>query len=199
MIKRLIASAFWFVSRWRLAPQPAPQRPTILIGAPHTSNWDFILMLAIAWKLGIRMRWLGKTSLFHGLRGPVMRALGGIAVDRESPGEVVGDLVSQLNDDKGLAIVITPDGTRGAHEYWKSGFYRLAEQTGLPLTLGYVDRPTMTTGLGPTFEVTGDVAADMARIREFYRDKSGFIPASRVEPRLRHEPGREPGSGPGAV
>ncbi|WP_420098130.1 1-acyl-sn-glycerol-3-phosphate acyltransferase, partial [Corynebacterium sp.] len=89
MTKRLIASAFWSISRWHLASEPAPRRPTILIGAPHTSNWDFILMLGIAWKLGIRIRWLGKDSLFSGWRGPVMRGLGGIAVDREAPEQVV--------------------------------------------------------------------------------------------------------------
>lgn len=188
MIKRLTASAFWSVSRWRLDTQPAPQRPTILLGAPHTSNWDFIFMLGIAWKLGISMRWLGKTSLFTGVLGPVMRALGGIPVDRDSPGEVVSSLVKDLNSDSRFAVVIAPDGTRGPHTHWKSGFYRLAEQTGMPVTLGFVDRSTMTTGLGPTIDVTGDVAADMERIREFYRDKSGFFPEARVEPRLRSEP-----------
>ncbi|MDN5682957.1 1-acyl-sn-glycerol-3-phosphate acyltransferase [Corynebacterium glyciniphilum] len=188
MVKRLIASAYWFISRWRLASEPAPRRPTILLGAPHTSNWDFILMLGIAWKLGINVRWLGKTSLFDGWCGPVMRSLGGIAVDRDSPGEVVASLVEQISADKVTAIVITPDGTRGPHTHWKSGFYRLAEQTGMPVTLGYVDRSTMTTGLGPTIDITGDVAVDMERIRDFYRDKSGLRPDARVEPRLRSEP-----------
>ncbi len=186
-MKRLIASAFWSLSRWRLVSAPAPQRPTILLGAPHTSNWDFILMLAIAWKLGIRIRWLGKTSLFDGWRGPVMRSLGGIPVDRDAPSEVVGELVEQISADPATALVITPDGTRGPHTHWKSGFYRLAERTGLPVTLGYVDRPTMTTGLGPTMDITGDVSADMDRVREFYRDKSGLRPGARVEPRLRSE------------
>ena len=97
--------------------------------------------------------------------------------------------MQQISEDKTAALVITPDGTRGPHTHWKSGFYRLAEQTGLPVTLGYVDRPTMTTGLGPTFDITGNVAADMERIRDFYRDKSGLRPDARVEPRLRSEPG----------
>lgn len=144
-------------------------------------------MLAIAWKLDISIRWLGKRSLFSGWRGPVMRFLGGIPVDREAPGDVVGGLVDQLSADPSLAVVITPDGTRGPHTHWKSGFYRLAEHTGMPVTLGYVDRPTRTTGLGPTISITGDVAADMARIRQFYQDKSGFRPDARVEPRLRSE------------
>jgi 1-acyl-sn-glycerol-3-phosphate acyltransferase len=194
MTKRLIAGVFWAVTGWRLVTEPAPRSPTILVGAPHTSNWDFILMLGIAWKLGIRIRWLGKESLFRGWRGPVMRSLGGIPVDRDAPGEVVGDLVRQVSADTATAVVITPDGTRGAHTHWKSGFYRLAEQTDLPVTLGYVDRPTRTTGLGPTIVITGDVTADMDRIRDFYRDKSGLRPEARVEPRLRSESGSESGS-----
>ncbi len=86
MLRRLTARIFWLCSRWTLRSEPAPQRPSILIGAPHTSNWDFVLMLAISWRLGIDVRWLGKKSLFRGWRGPLMRALGGIPVDRDDPG-----------------------------------------------------------------------------------------------------------------
>ncbi len=83
--------------------------------------------------------------------------------------------------------MVTKDGTRGGHSRWKSGCYRIARETGMPVTLGYVDRTTMTTGLGPTLELTGDVPADMDCIRAFYADKAGFRPELRVEPRLREE------------
>ena len=73
MLRRLAARIFWTFSRWTLKTEPAPPRASILIGAPHTSNWDFVLMLGIAWKLGIDFRWLGKKSLFAGWRGPIMR------------------------------------------------------------------------------------------------------------------------------
>lgn len=187
MLRRLISRVFWTFSRWTLTTEPAPSRPTVLIGAPHTSNWDFVLMLAIAWRLGIDVRWLGKKSLFDGWRGPIMRALGGIPVDRSDPGRVVGDVVAKVQDGEVFGLVVTPDGTRKGHSHWKSGFYRIARETGMPVTLGYVDRTTMTTGLGPTIELTGDVAADMDRIRAFYADKAGLRPEHRVEPRLREE------------
>ncbi|WP_437584559.1 1-acyl-sn-glycerol-3-phosphate acyltransferase [Paramicrobacterium sp. CJ85] len=187
MLRRLISGAFWRLSRWKLTSEPAPNRPTVLIGAPHTSNWDFVLMLAIAWRLGIDVRWLGKKSLFKGWRGPMMRSLGGIPVDRADPSRVVADVVQQVHAGDVFGLVVTPDGTRGAHTHWKSGFYRIARETGMPVTLGYVDRTTMTTGLGPTFELTGNVTHDMDRIREFYSDKAGLRPALRVEPRLREE------------
>lgn len=187
MIRRLLARLFWLCSRWRLRTEPAPTRPTVLVGAPHTSNWDFVLMLAIAWRLGIHLRWLGKASLFAGWRGPVMRALGGIAVDRADAARVVDEIVARVNAGEVFSLVVTPDGTRGGNAYWKSGFYRIARETGMPVTLGYVDRTTMTTGLGPTIELTGDVAADMDRIRAFYADKAGLRPERRIEPRLSSE------------
>lgn len=144
-------------------------------------------MLGIAWKLGMNICWIGKESLFRGPRGRIMTRFGGIPIDRDAPDDVVADIVRLMDSDPKLSLVITPDGTRGHHDHWKSGFYRIARQTGLPVTLGYVDRTTRTTGLGPTVELTGDVGADMDVIREFYRDKSGFYPDKRVEPRLRIE------------
>lgn len=194
MIRSLLARLYWTLSRWRLVTSPAPTRPTVLIGAPHTSNWDFVLMLAISWRLGIDVRWLGKDSLFHGWRGPVMRRLGGIPVDRRNPQSVVADVVARIRGGEVFGLVVTPEGTRGSGSHWKSGFYRIARDTGMPVTLGYVDRTTMTTGLGVTLDLTGDVAADMDRIRAFYADKAGLRPHLRTEPRLRDEDGTSAGT-----
>lgn len=189
MIRRALARTYWRFSRWTLTTEGLPERPSVLIGAPHTSNWDFVFMLAITWRTGIRVHWLGKHTLFRGLAGPIMRGLGGIPVDRGNPSRVVADVVGRIRDGEMFSLVVTPEGTRGKGEYWKSGFYRIARETGMPLTLGFVDRTTMTAGLGPTIELTGDVAADMTPIRAFYADKSGFRPALRTTPRLREEDG----------
>lgn len=187
MIRRLLARAFWTFSKWKLVTEPAPNRPTILIGAPHTSNWDFVVMLAIAWRLRVDVHWLGKHSLFTGWRGPIMRGLGGIPVDRSDPSKIVDEVVGRIRKGEVFALVITPDGTRGGHTHWKSGFHRIAMATGMPVTLGYLDTATRTTGLGPTLEMSGDIAADMDRIREFYADKRGIRPHLQVTPRLREE------------
>lgn len=192
MLRRALARLYWACSRWTLSSEPAPDRPTVLLGVPHTSNWDFVLMLGIAWRLGIHVRWLGKSSLFKGWRGPVMRRLGGIPVDRSDPSRIVADVVARIRSGERFGLVVTPEGTRGAGSHWKSGFYRIARETGLGVTLGYVDRTTMTTGLGPTIDLTGDVAADMDVIRAFYADKSGLRPEYRTEPRLREEGGGVP-------
>jgi 1-acyl-sn-glycerol-3-phosphate acyltransferase len=187
VIRSLLARVFWAFSRWSLKTTPAPSRPSILIGAPHTSNWDFVLMLAIAWRLRIRTHWLGKDSLFRGWKGPIMRALGGIPVDRSNPQGLVAEIVARANAGEMFSLVVTPEGTRGSGTYWKSGFYRIAREAGMPVVLGYVDRTTMTTGLGATIELTGDVIADMDAVRAFYSDKAGLRPELRTEPRLREE------------
>lgn len=189
MIRRAIARTFWTLSRWKLVAEPRADRPAIFLGAPHTSNWDFVFMLALAWELKIPLRWLGKNSVFTGWRGPIMRTLGGIPVDRSDPSRIVDEVVERIRSGEDFNLVITPDGTRKGNTCWKSGFYRIAREAEIPVTLGFVDRTTMTTGLGPTIELTGEVAKDMDRIRSFYADKSGFRPGNRIEPRLQDEDG----------
>ena len=187
IIRRALARAYWAVSRWHYRSAPLPRDGAgILIGAPHTSNWDFALMLAISWRAGVSVKFLGKKSLFKRPFGPLMRALGGIPVDRANPAGLVDDLVARVRAGERFYLVITPEGTRSASPYWKSGFYRIARATGLPVILGYVDRTTMTSGLGPTLELTGDVAADMDRIRAFYDGRTG-VTGRTTTPRLHEE------------
>lgn len=196
-VRRAAALAFWRLSRWTLRTERVPRDGAgILIGAPHTSNWDFVFMLGIAWEAELPFRWLGKHTLFRGPAGPLMRALGGIPVDRRNPAGLVDDLVARMAAGERFYLVVTPEGTRTGSG-WKSGFYRIARAVDLPVTLGYVDRTTMTTGLGPTLHLTGDVRADMDRVRAFYADKSGHVPARRTEPRLRDEASAD-GTAPGA-
>lgn len=188
-IRHAIAQLHWRLSPWRLVrEQPAFEGPRLLIGAPHTSNRDFVLMLAIAWDARLPVRWLGKRQLFRAPFGGIMRALGGIPVDRDDPAGLVERVVAQARRDPRAAIVVTPDGTRRS-KGWRSGFYRIALDADLPVTLGFVDATTRTAGLGPTIRLTGDVPADMDRIRAFYADKAGILPEHRTEPRLADEAG----------
>ena len=159
----------------------------VLVAAPHTSNFDFPLMLAMAWMSGLHVRWLGKKEMFVGPLGPVFRALGGVAVDRANPGTLVADLAAHAGASEHLAIVVPAEGTRSKGEYWKSGFYRIAQEARVPIVLSYLDGPSRTGGFGPVIHPTGDVAADMALVRAFYADKGGVKPANKTEPRLRDE------------
>jgi 1-acyl-sn-glycerol-3-phosphate acyltransferase len=187
MMRRLFARLFWATSGWTLRSQPPEGGGGIIIGAPHTSNWDFLFMLAITWSHGIQARFLGKSSLFRGPWGPIARALGGIPVDRDNPTGLVDDLVARVRSGEQLYLVITPEGTRSRRTYWRSGFYHIARAADLPVTLGFVDKSTRTAGLGVTLRVTGDVRADMDRVRAFYADKVGINPAAWTPPRLREE------------
>ncbi|MBL3685498.1 acyl-phosphate glycerol 3-phosphate acyltransferase [Leucobacter zeae] len=184
-----VARAFWRTSGWRLQREVAPVTgPRVLLGAPHTSNFDFVLMLGIAWDARMRIHWLGKRELFRGIAGPIMRGLGGIPVDRANASGIVDAVVERARTTERFLLVVTPEGTRSGRG-WRSGFYRIARGAGLPVTLGFADGSTRTAGLGPTIELTGDVVADMDRIRAFYADKSGVRPELRTEPRLSDEPG----------
>ena len=187
-IRRAVARLIWAGTGYRLRTEPAPTRPTVFIGAPHTSNTDFFLMLAIAFDMDLKIRFLIKDSWFKGPMAGVMRSLGGIPVDRSDPASIVDEILAAVERGEEFHLVVTPEGTRGKGSgYWKSGFYRIALKAGLPVTLGYVDGVAKVAGLGPSIELTGDVAADMDVIRAFYQDKSGVKPANRTEPRLRNE------------
>jgi 1-acyl-sn-glycerol-3-phosphate acyltransferase len=169
-------------------------RAGILVGAPHTSNWDFIMMLLVMWRGGVTPRVLIKKELFRGPLGWLLHRLGGIPLDRANPGGVVRELVREARSGEPFLLVIAAEGTRQKGEYWKSGFWRLARAASLPIALGFVDGPTRTAGFGPTIRATSDVVADMDQVRAFYRDKRGIHPERRTEPRLREEltVGREP-------
>ncbi len=159
----------------------------ILVGAPHTSNWDWVATVALTWKDGVRPRVLIKRELFRGPLAPLLRATGGVPLDRRNPGETVRALLEQSQTDDRFLLVLAAEGTREKAEYWKPGFYRIAQQTGLPIVLGFIDGPTRTMGFGPALTPSGDLAADMDLVREFYADKRGIRPENRTEPRLRDE------------
>jgi 1-acyl-sn-glycerol-3-phosphate acyltransferase len=185
MLRKAFARLVLRLSRWRTVG--AAPRSGILVGAPHTSNWDWIAMLLLTWRDGVQARVLIKRELFRGPLAPLLRATGGIPLDRRNPGETVRALLAEAQDDKAFLLVLAAEGTRGKGQYWKSGFYKIAQQTGLDISLGFIDGPTRTMGFGPTFRPTGDIAADMDRVRAFYADKHGIHPELRTEPRLRDE------------
>lgn len=187
IIRPLIARAYWARSKFTLRSENPPASSAILIGAPHTSNWDLPIMFAITWRLGLKPKWLGKKSIFKRPFGRLMRALGGIPVDRTNPAGLVEEVAALLKADQRFFLVIAPEGTRERGTHWKSGFYRIARQTGLPVVLGFVDSVTMTAGLGPTLYLTDDVTADMDQVREYYADKRGINPEGFTPPLLRDE------------
>ena len=185
MFRQKLARLVFRLSGWRMVGEVP--RTGILVGAPHTSNWDFVFMLMVMWHGGVPPRVLVKKELFRGPLAWLLRATGGIPLDRRNPGGVVRELVAEAQSGAPFLLILAAEGTREKTDHWKSGFYRIAQQTGLPITLAFVDGPTKTTGVGPTFSPSGDLAADMDLVRAFYADKNGVHPAKRSEPRLREE------------
>jgi 1-acyl-sn-glycerol-3-phosphate acyltransferase len=164
----------------------------VLVAAPHTSWLDLPLMLGYAWAHDVHPGFLAKKELFVAPFGGVLRRLGGIQVDRADPGGLVDDLVRQARSGAALALVIAPEGTRDRAPGWKSGFYRIAQDAGIPIVLGYLDGPTRSGGFGPALVPSGDIASDMDVIRAFYADKHGVVPVRSSPVRLRSEPGSSP-------
>lgn len=156
---------------------PPEARKCVLIAAPHTSNWDLPYTLMVAFVLHLNVYWMGKHSLFAFPFGPVMRWLGGIAVDRSrSTNLVSASAVALKAADGPVQLVVPPEGTRGRTTHWKTGFYYIALEAGVPIVLAYMDYARRVSGLGPVFVPTGDIDADMAEIKRFYAGVQGRRP-----------------------
>lgn len=184
----VIARLWLLLWRWTSVPASGevPDR-CVMIAAPHTSNWDFPLTLALARVNGVKISWLGKKSLFRGPAGPVMRWLGGVPIDRSAPGGMVASLAGTFDGRDRLVLVVPAEGTRSRTEHWKSGFFRIAEMAEVPIVCAFVDRRTRTGGFGPVIWPSGDLAADMDRIRAFYTGMEGLKPGRFGEVRLKDE------------
>ncbi len=187
-VTRLLARAWLALWRFRaIEPAiPIPER-CVIIAAPHTTNWDFPMMLALAKVSGIKLTFLGKAELFRGPMGPLMRKLGGIPVVRDKAGTMVADLVAELAKPDTLRLLVPPEGTRSRSEYWKSGFYRIARGADVPILFAFVDGATRTGGFGPAMVPTNDVHSDMDQVRAYYAGKTGLRPGKSGIPRLAEE------------
>jgi 1-acyl-sn-glycerol-3-phosphate acyltransferase len=118
--------------------------------------------------LGLKVKFLGKKQLFSFPLGILMRATGGIAVDRSKKNNLVEYMTNLFQENESLYLLIPPEGTRSAVKEWKTGFYRVAEAANVPIVLGYLDYGKKVAGFGTMFYPTGDMEKDMAEIKAFY-------------------------------
>ncbi len=149
----------------------APDYPKMLICvAPHTSNWDFILGKLAYAAVGRRAGFLMKSSWFFPPLGWIFKAIGGVPVKRAKGGPSLTQiLVSKFAASQRLVLAITPEGTRKRVTRWHTGFLHIAYEAGIPIELGIIDFGTKTIVIDTVFHPTGDVDADMAHIKSFYR------------------------------
>ena len=145
----------------------------VLIAAPHSSNWDGIWGMAAKMALGFDARVLGKDSLFWWPLSVVLRRLGVIPLDRSKPQGVVEQSIELIRQSPQLWFALAPEGTRKPVQQWKAGFLKIAHGAGVPVLMAYFHYPDRTIGIGPLFHTTGDLPADMAAIRAWYRPWQG--------------------------
>lgn len=167
--------AYLKLTGWRVeGALPEVARKSVLIAAPHTSNWDLPYTLMVAFALRLNIYWMGKQSIFKAPFGGLMRWLGGIPVNRAQSSNLVAASADAIRAADGpLQLIVPPEGTRSKTRYWKTGFYYIALGAQVPIVMAYMDYATKRSGLGPLFEPTGDVDADMAAIKAFYAPFKG--------------------------
>ncbi len=176
VLKQLLTGVSWLFLKsigWKLEGQPPTEPKYVLIAVPHTSNWDFPITLAMAFIFDFEIFWMGKDSLFKGWKGPVMRWMGGIAIDRSSSNNVVEQTIEAFNNNDRLVVTIPPEGTRSKVDKWKTGFYYIAVGAQVPVGLGYLDYKRKVGGFKPTFYPTGDADKDIAEMRKMYAGIAG--------------------------
>lgn len=171
-----IGTAMLAAMGWRVEGE-FPDLPKFVIAvAPHTSNWDFIVGMAVMFALDLRLSFLGKHTLFRGPLAPFLRWLGGIPVDRSSHHGVVDDAVRGFDDFPQRVLAIAPEGTRKPVPHFKSGFLQIARAAHVPVLLATLDYGAHCARFGPMITPGEDVAADLARIEAFYAGVRGKRP-----------------------
>ncbi len=172
---RAFSLAFLKLKGWKLdGALPPNQSKCVLIAAPHTSNWDLPYTLMVAFALRLNIYWMGKQQIFRWPFGGLMRWLGGIAVNREQSTNLVAASAAALRAADGpVQLIVPPEGTRAKTRYWKTGFYWIAHEAGVPIVMAYMDYQRKLSGLGPVFQPSGDIEADMASIKRFYAPFKG--------------------------
>jgi 1-acyl-sn-glycerol-3-phosphate acyltransferase len=153
---------------WRVTGE-VPDRPKMVaIAAPHTTNWDFVVGILVVFALGLRVRYLGKHTLFRPPLGWLMRWLGGTPVVRDTPQGAVGDAAEMIAREDKVLLGIAPEGTRTPGKPWRSGFYNIALAARVPILPAAFDYHARALRLFALFEPTGDYEADLPRMQALY-------------------------------
>jgi len=151
-----------------------PDLPKLVaIVAPHTSNWDFIIGILVVFALGLRVRFLGKHTLFNPWLGWLMRWFGGIPVIRDTPQGAVTDAVEMFAREEQVILGIAPEGTRRRGTPWRSGFYNIALAAEVPILPAAFDFGRRSLRLFPVFKPTGNYEADLAKLQTLYEGVRG--------------------------
>ena len=156
---------------WKTIGGVAPEKKCIIIGAPHTSSWDFIISWLYYNSLGGMANILVKKEFFFWPLGYVLRSMGGVPIDRSKGANVIRQTIKFFNEREYLHLAISPEGTRKLTKKWKAGFHIIAKETNIPVYLGRYDWGKKEVTLGIKFEITNDSKQDIKRMKDYYREK----------------------------
>lgn len=159
---------------WKVVGELPEDKKAVIIFAPHTSNWDFVLMMMTRYCFAFNAAFLGKHTLFKAPFGWIFRWFGGIPVERSKAHNVVDNVAEVIKQRESVHLAIAPEGTRSKTKKWKSGFYHIALKAEVPVILTFLDTKTRTLGIGPTLHLTGSIQQDVEFFKEFYQDKHGI-------------------------
>ena len=173
---QILSTSILSLLGWHVEKSKPAEKKIIIIGAPHTSNWDFPLTLLALSSLGLRFSWIGKHTIFRGPFGIFFRTIGGIPVDRKARSGFINEMAGAFSARDRLTLAIAPEGTRSKKNHWKAGFYHIAVKANIKVCFGFIDYPTKTIGLGPTLTPSDDIVRDFEVIQAFYQDKTGKYP-----------------------
>jgi 1-acyl-sn-glycerol-3-phosphate acyltransferase len=167
------ARAVMSAAGWKIMGAVPDEPKILLVGAPHTSNWDYIFTMLTTFSLGVDLHYVGKASLFNNPLGGMMYYLGGVPIDRSSSEGFVDQMIEAFNKRDTFILAIMPEGTRGGVDKWRSGFYHIALGAGVPIVLVIFDYGRKIMHLGPTFWPSGDYEADLAEIQSYFAGVQG--------------------------
>lgn len=164
---------------WQVVGKLPDAPKYVVIAAPHTSNWDFPLMILSAISLGVKPYWMVKDNAIRWPVAGIARWLGALPINRRSKNNMVEQVAQTFAQYERLIVIVPPEGTRKRTPRWKSGFYHIAVQANVPILLSFLDFGRQEAGIGPLFYPTGDFEADMREIERFYKDKTAKFPHER--------------------
>ena len=155
---------------WTVVEGPAPEEKCLILGVPHTSGWDFVISYLYYRSVGERARCMVKKEMFFPPLGWLLKAMGGIPVDRSNSTALVRSVITAMEKPGKFHLALAPEGTRKPVKNWKTGFHLIARSAGVPVYMGYFDWGTKRVGRGQKVELTDDARADMKRIQQMYED-----------------------------
>ena len=180
-IMRLMSLFFLKCIGWQVEGERPNIPKYVMIAAPHTSNWDFVMALAMIFVYRINIQIMMKATWFFWPLGPIFRWLGAIPIDRFKANNVVAQCIEDFKQREEKLLMVPPSGTRKKVLYWKTGFYHIARGAGVPIVMGFLDYRRKRGGIGPVFHPTGNIDRDMETIHAFYRDISGKYPEQSIQ------------------